>query len=222
MIRGRVLTDAGAPLTSAEIVVLDHPEFGFTQAQTNGEFSLVVNGGGELVFEISAPGFLQAQRRIVVPWAESKTLPDVALVRLDSHSTDIDLGSSATSFQVAQSSPVSDSDGTRSATLLFPPETTATMVFADGSTQPLSAMTVRATEYTSGPLGPQKMPGDLPPGVLYTYAVELSVDEAMQAGAVDVVLNQPVYVCVDNFLNFPVGSLVPNDRRHDSFEFRQR
>ena len=49
----------------------------------------------------------------------------------------------------------------------------------------------------------------LPPTSGYTYAVELSVDEAMAAGAKSVAFSMPVPVYVENFLNFPIGDLVP-------------
>ena len=75
-----------------------------------------------------------------------------------------------------------DRDGTRASTLLFAPGTTATMRLADGSSRPLPApWTVRQTEYTA--VGPAAMPGDLPPTSGYTYAAELSIDEAETAGA---------------------------------------
>jgi hypothetical protein len=48
------------------------------------------------------------------------------------------------------------------------------------------------------------MPGALPPTSAYTYAVELSIDEAR-----DVTFDKPVDFYVENFLGFPVGSAVP-------------
>ncbi|MGH8614615.1 MAG: hypothetical protein ACREYF_21960, partial [Gammaproteobacteria bacterium] len=51
--------------------------------------------------------------------------------------------------------------------------------------------------------------GPLPPTSGYTYAVELSVDEAITAGATRVDFSQPLPVFVDNFLDFPVGGIVP-------------
>ena len=62
----------------------------------------------------------------------------------------------------------------------------------------------------SGPNGPAAMPAPLPPTSGYTYAVELSVDEAMAAGA-DRRALQPARSSfyVENFLGFPVGGIVP-------------
>ena len=53
------------------------------------------------------------------------------------------------------------------------------------------------------------MPGELPPSSGYTYAVELSADEALAAGAQEVRFSSPVPFYVENFVGFPVGSLVP-------------
>ena len=70
---------------------------------------------------------------------------------------------------------MTDAAGSRQATLVFDQGTQATMVLPDGSTQPLSSVEVRATEYTRGDQGPTAMPGALPATSAYTYAVEMSV-----------------------------------------------
>jgi hypothetical protein len=130
------------------------------------------------------------------------------LIGLDPQATVIDLSSSPP-IQVAQGSVTSDERGTRQSTLLFSQGTLAEIVLPDGTTQPLSNLTVRSTEYTVGPNGPKTMPGLLPPGVEYTYAVELSVDEAIAAWATKVQFNLPVIQYVENFLGFATGARVP-------------
>ncbi len=112
-------------------------------------------------------------------------------------------------MQSAQGSEVTDADGTRQATLLFPEGNSAEMVFPDGSTQPISTLSVRATEYTVGDNGPEAMPAALPPTSAYTYAVEVSVDEAIAAGAKSVTFSQPVFYYVENFIGLPTGTKVP-------------
>ncbi len=79
----------------------------------------------------------------------------------------------------------------------------------DGSTEPLDELHVRATEYTIGDAGPDAMPAVLPPSSGYTYAVELSADEAVDAGATEVRFDKPVITYVDDFLGFPVGERRP-------------
>ena len=112
-------------------------------------------------------------------------------------------------MQTARGNPVTDADGTRQATVLIPLGTTANMVLPNGSTQPISALHVRATEFTVGDTGPEAMPAPLPPSSGYTYAVELSADEAIAADATTINFNQPLPIYVENFLGFPVGSAVP-------------
>ena len=70
-------------------------------------------------------------------------------------------------------------------------------------------MTVRATEYTVGPNGPDAMPAPMPNNTGYTYAVELSVDEALAMGATSVQFSGPVPLYLENFLDFPVGHDIP-------------
>jgi RHS repeat-associated protein len=65
-----------------------------------------------------------------------------------------------------------------------------------------ASLTVRLTEYTVGATGVAAMPAELPASTGYTYAVELSSDEALGAGATSVSFNQPVSFYVDDFLGF--------------------
>jgi RHS repeat-associated protein len=206
ILRGRVLDRTGAPQPGVTITVLGHPELGQTRSRADGMFDIAVNGGGRLTIRYERPGLLPAQRQVRVPWQDYVWLPEVVLVALDTQVTAIDL-TSAAPMQVARGSVVTDSDGSRQATLFFAQGTQAQMVFADGTTQPLASLSVRATEYTVGTNGPRAMPAELPPTSGYTYAVELSVDEA--SAAQQVVFSQPIPLYVENFLGFPVGGVVP-------------
>ncbi|HEV8713074.1 MAG TPA: Ig-like domain-containing protein, partial [Candidatus Binatia bacterium] len=208
VLRGKVLQRDGSPLSGVTITVLNHPEFGQTLSRADGMFDLAVNGGGLLTVIYEKTGDLPARRQVQAPWQDYAFLPDVVLIALDPQVTTIDLTSS-TPMQVAWGSVVTDSDGTRQATLFFPQGTQAQMILPDGTTQPLTTLHVRATEYTIGPNGPQSMPADLPPSSGYTYAVELSADQALDAEAKEVRFNQPVIFYVENFLSFPVGGAVP-------------
>jgi RHS repeat-associated protein len=204
VLRGKVLDRDGAPLSGVSISVLNHPEFGQTLSRTDGMFDLAVNGGGYLTVRYRRSGYLEIQRQIRAPWQNYVRVPDVVLLPVDPAASAIDFSAP---IQVARGSLVADSRGTRQSTLLFAGGTSAQAVFADGSSQPLPVLTVRATEYTVGDRGPEAMPGELPPGVAYTYAVELSVDEA--AGAASVEFDRPVNHYVDNFLGFATGEPVP-------------
>jgi hypothetical protein len=203
-----VITRDGASLPGVRIAILDHPEYGSTVSRADGAFDLAVNGGGPLRVDYQKDGYLPAQRQIVAPWRDYVTLPEVALVALDRAVTTISL-SEGGPLQAAAGSVVSDTDGVRQALLMFPADLSATMELPDGTEQPLTTLHVRATEYTVGERGLQAMPGRLPLESGYTYAVDYSVDEALAAGARQVRFSQPVIGYVENFLDFPVGELVP-------------
>ena len=176
VVRGQVITRDGDPLPGVTVTIKDHPEFGWTQSRDDGWYDLAVNGGGYLVLEFNLDGWLPAQRPTQVPWNDFAIAETAALIQLDQTVSTIDLTDATEPFQAAQGSPVTDEDGTRRATVLFPQGVTATMTLADGTQQTLTTINFRATEYTVGPNGPQAMPAPLPPASGYTYAVELSAD----------------------------------------------
>ena len=207
VIRGRVIGRDGDPLEGARISILGHSELGNTLSREDGMFDLAANGGGPLILQYEMEGRLPAQRQVDVPWRDFAWAPDVALIPYDPEATAVVAGSSE--IQVARGSAITDEDGSRRSTLLILPGTGAEMVLPDGSVQALPALTLRATEYTVGPKGPEAMPGPLPPTVAYTYAVELSADEAVAAGAKRVSFTRPLVHYVENFLGFPVGGAVP-------------
>jgi RHS repeat-associated protein len=207
VVRGKVLKADGSRLPGVTITILGRPEFGQTTSRSDGVFDLAVNGGGPLVVSYSTPGYLPIQRQVDVRWQDYTVAPDVVMTPLDARVTTI--AANAATLQVHEGNPVTDGDGTRRAVLMFPAGTGAELVLPNGTTQPLASMNVRATEYTVGPNGPKAMPAPLPPTSAYTYAVELSVDEAIAAGASRVDFSQPVPMYVDNFLGFAVGTTVP-------------
>ncbi|MDQ6423553.1 fibronectin type III domain-containing protein [Paenibacillus sp. LHD-117] len=208
VLRGTVFNKDGQPLDGVQITVLNHPEFGQTLTRTDGTFDMVVNGGTNWTIEYRKAGFLPVQRKVEAYWEDFSTMPDVVMLGLDTQVTEIDLINDA-NIQVAQGTPVTDEEGTRQATLLFEPGTEATMTLPNGNRVPLATMNVRATEYTVGENGMNQMPGELPSFVAYTYAVELSVDEAIAAGATGVEFNKPVHFYVDNFIEYEVGEGIP-------------
>ncbi|MFP2930737.1 PA14 domain-containing protein [Pyxidicoccus sp. 3LG] len=204
---GRVLDRAGAPLSGVKVTALNHPEWGETLTRVDGAYEFAVNGGGLVVLQFEKAGLLSVQRGVQTPWRDWVSVEDVALTALDPVVTVVT--ANATTLQVARGSVMTDVDGTRQATLLVPAGTGASLTLPDGTTQALSNMSVRATEYTVGADGPRAMPGALPPMSGYTYALEWSLDEALSVGATRVSFTQPVYFYLDNFLEFPVGGVVP-------------
>ena len=207
VLRGRVLDADGGPLAGVTVSINHKPELGYTLSRADGRFDMAVNGGGPVVINYDKEGHLPAQRRVRPDWQGWAHADDVVLIELDPNVTSVAMGDSG--IQVAAGSEVVDEDGARTAVVVFPAGTQASMVLPDGSEQPLDNINVRATEYTVGERGPERMPGELPPTSGYTYAVELSVDEAIAAGASRVNFDRTVPFYVDNFLDFPTGGIVP-------------
>lgn len=208
VVRGLVTTTAGMPFANAHVEIKDHPEFGETTTRSDGTFAMAVNGGDTMVVIVDAPNHFPVHRSFEVAWGEFAWVDDIALVSYASSPvTPITLGLG--SMQHARGNVETDADGTRQATVLIPSGTQATLVAADGTETPVSSLHVRATEYTVGGNGLRAMPAGIPPGVAYTYAVELSADEAIAAGASRVQFDRPLAFYLDNFIDFSVGSSVP-------------
>jgi RHS repeat-associated protein len=208
VLRGRAINRAGEPVPGAQVTVLGHPELGQTLTRADGEFDLAVNGGSRFTVNLTRSQYLPVSRTLDVSVTSFAQVEEVVLTQLDPVVTTVSFSNPA-SAQVATSSPITDVDGTRTGTLVFPPGIQAEIVLPDGTRRPASSLNIRATEYTVGPNGPKAMPATLPQTSAYTYAVELSADEAIAAGSDSVVFDRPLYYYVDNFLGFPVGSAVP-------------
>ncbi|HWR90130.1 MAG TPA: hypothetical protein VN260_07715, partial [Dissulfurispiraceae bacterium] len=207
VIRGKALDRENNPLPGVTITILNHPGYGQTLTRPDGMFDIAVNGGGALTVNYAKTGYLSAQRQVNVPWQDFAWTPDVVMTQQDPQVTPINLESP--SMQVARGSVQTDADGSRQATLLFPQGTQAHLIMPDGSTQAITDLSVRATEYTVGPNGAKAMPAELPPTSAYTYCAEINADEAVAAGAADVLFSQPIYLYLENFKNFPTGIQVP-------------
>jgi hypothetical protein len=198
----------GAPLAGVKVSAEDHPEYGFVYTRADGVANLVVSGGEQLTIAFTGRGLLPVHRKVYVRWNAYAALDPVVMTPLDATSTEVTF-SGVEPMQVARGGINEDARGQRQATLLIPAGTTAQMVLADGSAQPLSGGTLRLTEYTVGPTGPAAMPAYLPPNTGYTYAVEGSIDQAVAAGAKRVEFSQDVMVYLDNFLSAPDGLGIP-------------
>lgn len=209
VLRGRVLDAAGEPLARVRVRVLGHPEYGAALTSGDGTYDVAVNGGAPVVLDLYASGRLPAQRRVQTGWQEIRGVADVRLTRPDEASATIE-PTSGPALQVYRSTPRRDSDGERRATLMFAPGTRGTAVLAGGGRRDLGAMTVRATEYSVGANGPERMPGTPPPGATYAYAVDYGV--AAPHGSVAVRFSRPVIAYTEDFLDLPTGGTVPAGR----------
>ena len=208
LLKGQVKGPDGSPLPGVTVNVLDHPELGRTLSRADGGLDLAVNGGGTLTVEYSKDGYMSLQRTVQADWHGYEQLPDVVMTRRASKVTSVDL--EAGQLQVASGSRVSDKDGSRQAAVFIPQGTQAEIYLPDGSTQAVDSLNMRITEFTEGDSGPEAMPAELPPNTGYTYALELTAEEATtKIQGKDVLFNKPVYTYAENFLGFPVGGAVP-------------
>jgi len=204
-VRGRVIGTDSLPLAGAVVRILEQPEVGYTVTGNDGQYVIVVNGGGAVTLDVEKKGYLALQRPSTVGWNKWAHLDDVVLTMLDIASTPVTFNS--TSVQVAKSTGHSDADGYRETRTFVMPGTKASLVLADGSTLPMDKLTMRTTEFTVGSTGPKAMPAPVAVNTAYTFAAEFSVDEAGDAKTVQ--FSKPVPVYVDNYLGFPVGTGVP-------------
>ena len=207
VLRGKVFDRENQPLSSVTVRIHHHPEFGETHTRTDGQFDMVVNGGQTLTVTYAKPGYLKSQRTMRVNPLDYTWLPDVVMIAQEDTATRVIAQSDA--YQVVQGPVTDDNWGNRKSTLLIPPGTSASATLPDGSETNLSSLTIRSTEYTVGESGPQAMPATIASPVGYTYAVELSIDEADVLGADSVTFSEPIPYHVENFLGFPAGTLVP-------------
>ncbi|MFZ1700559.1 MAG: RHS repeat-associated core domain-containing protein [Pyrinomonadaceae bacterium] len=208
LFRGKVVDKAGTAIPNVSISILDHPELGQTRTRSDGMFDMVVNAGGELTVKYEKANYIASQRTENIDWQTYMTSDDVVMLPYDPNVTEIDLNSTAP-IQVASGSMSDDASGQRRPRLLFKQGTTATITLPNHSTQTLTMLHVRSTEFTVGENGREAMPGDLPPTSEYTYASEYSVDEAVGLNAVSTTFNQAVIQYLENFVGFPTGVVVP-------------
>jgi RHS repeat-associated protein len=209
IVRGQVLDRANQPLSGVTVSVLGHPEYGQTLTRASGWFDLAVNGGGTVVLNFSKAGYLMAQRTVNVTWGNFAIAQPLVMITPDPVATPVTFGSTTPVMQVARSSVQVGQSGTRQTTVFIPAGTTATEELPNGTSQPITSAHLRATEFTVGANGPQAMPAALPATSAYTYAVDLSLDEAQAAGATTVTFSQSVPVYVNNYLGIPIGTAVP-------------
>jgi len=211
VLRGILKDAAGNGLAGARVALKDRDECGYTMTRADGAWDMACNGGGQLVVRMTKAGHLTVDRDVEQSdWRDYVWVGEARMLQVDGAYTDVVL-SETSSLAVHQATVQTDADGTRRATVLVPFGTTATMTLPDGTIQPLPGGRLRATEFTVGPAGPLSMPASLPKLSHYTYAVEMTFDEAVALEASDVTFSQPVVLYVENFIagGLPVGTDVP-------------
>ncbi len=203
---GRVLLPSLDPAPGVGVSVVGHPDFGRTETDAEGEFRMLVNGGGELTLAFDHANHVQMQRQILTSWQTWLRTDDVVLTDVSQASTFVRL-EDVVGVAAAVGETSLDDAGARTPRILIPEGTTASLEMADGSIVPTSTATVRITELTVGEEGLLAIP-TLPPETAYTHAFEASLDEAREAGATGVLFDSPVYYYVENFIGVAPGSAV--------------
>jgi hypothetical protein len=69
VVRGRIVTEKGAPLMGVRVNSAVSQE-GFTLSRASGWFDFMVNGGGVVVLQFGRAPFRRQFRTITVPWNE--------------------------------------------------------------------------------------------------------------------------------------------------------
>lgn len=218
LLKGRIKNSNNQYLKDVRVEIINHPEYGYTLTNESGEFNLLVNGGKQHTVIYTKQDFLKVQRIVITGWESYYVIPEVVMINRSSESVNVQLANT-TQMTSIRGAANTDEHGSRSASIFIPTGTKANKVKPDGSLVPISTLNIRLTEYTVGPNGVKSMPGELPPTSGYTYAIELTADEVdAKVNGKDIVFDRDVYVCVNNFLNFPIGNPVPagyyDDKKH--------
>lgn len=209
MIRGRAVDRQGAPVAGATVSVLGKPELGATTTLEDGQFFIAANGGENLALEVVKPGYLKVQRRAQPAWLKSEGVATIVLSERKAEPIHVDFQSNASGVLV-QGKAVSDRSGQRRLAIFFPPGVQPSTYDERGQLGAQAKLALHVTEFTEGEFGSRAMPGELPTASAYTYAVEITAEEARRKiDGRDILFDREVFVWVDNFLGFPTGSSVP-------------
>lgn len=207
VIRGQVIDSDGNGIPGTKVTVVKGTTLGYTLTRENGFFDIAVNGGANTTVQFEKTGYLPAQRTVRLNYNDYSTTETAILVKADPVVTKIE--NESPTVQIAKGSTSQDQDGERTAALVIPATTKALVELPNGQTMELPSLSLRMTEYTVAENGPERMPASLPHATSYTYAVDITADEALAMGAKHIRFSKPVSLYVDNFLNFPTGSVIP-------------
>jgi len=201
VITGMVRDSDDVVLPDVTITILGKPEYGTVVTDVEGRFSIPAEGGGTLTVVYQKQALLPVQRNVYVPWNDNAIAETVVMIAEDAASTTLTFDGNPDTVVTHKSADVTDESGTRSVSMVFSGDNRAYLVDEQGNdVYELTTITTRASEYPT----PESMPAKLPPNSAFTYCAELSVD-----GVHRVRFDKPVMTYINNFLGFPVGSIVP-------------
>lgn len=211
LITGSVMLKDSQPLPGVVIQILGHPQFGLTHTDEQGQYHIVLNGGGVFTVNYSLPGYMTVQRQVDVRWEDSGMIASVVMLPRSPVASTIDVSGTSTEYQVVAARTEMDADGVRQAVVVFPPGVAAQVFNSSGALVNVPSLNLRLTEITVGSSGRAAMPAELPPSSAYTYAIDITPDESqgIKVNGRDTILSAPVSIYIDNFLSFPIGTPVP-------------
>jgi RHS repeat-associated protein len=198
---GLVHDESGLPLDNVLVTIHGHPEYGTVVTDTEGSFSIPVEGGAVLTVVYNKQGRITSHRQVQTTWNDIAIVETLQMLPEDEKSTVVVFDGNPATVITHTSTEIIDEFGSRAATVTFTGDNRVFLVDENGNDiQELHSINVRATEYVT----PESMPAVLPPNSAYTYCTELKVDNAER-----VRFEKPVPMWVDNFLGFDVGEIVP-------------
>ncbi|MCI5149459.1 MAG: carboxypeptidase regulatory-like domain-containing protein [Candidatus Electrothrix sp. MAN1_4] len=160
LITGAVTDMAGSPLADVHITIHGHPEYGTVLTDTEGTFTIPVEGGGTMTLAYKHDGFITSHRQVSVPWNDIAIAETVQMLTEDPVTTTVAFDGNPETVVTHTSSQVSDDFGSRSTSVVFQGDNKAYLVDEQGNTvQELSNITTRATEFKTQ----KSMPAALPP-----------------------------------------------------------
>ena len=170
-------------------------------SDASGRYQIATEASGIQILDFDKNGYTPIQRRVTTRFNQINAVAKITMLQVDSQSTHINLNTSDT--QTHTSSIIDDERGRRSATIIFNNVHSATVKNSNGSSYTLSSLNVRATEFTT----PASMPATLPPTSAFTYCIDVTVDGVDKDAMVH--FDNNVSFFIDNFLDAPVGTVVP-------------
>jgi RHS repeat-associated protein len=205
LVHGTVADANGTGLSGVTISVLNHPEFGSTASLANGEYFIVVNGGGPLTIRADKTGFLVSDRLVNPVWNGTEFAQEIRLIAVDTTVSSVTFASGGVfSGTAIAANAGGDTSPARQAAAYFPPGVAVT---ANGAS--VTTAKFRVTEFTVGSAGQDRMPANVAANTMYTYAAEFSLEDAAGNRYDNVTFATPVMSYVTNFLSMAVGDTVP-------------
>ncbi|MCP4693978.1 MAG: tandem-95 repeat protein, partial [Desulfobacterales bacterium] len=115
MLTGLVRDMDGQFATDVVIDIFGHPEYGTVRTDSNGRFSIPVEGGGVLTVVYRKEGFITSHREVYAPWNDVAIAETVTLIAEDPAATIVSLDGDPGVATTHRSTEVTDEFGSRSA-----------------------------------------------------------------------------------------------------------